>query len=226
MSLITRTQRYLSAFSGIGGLNRLTNRTSDSRKLVQQTFGYCDGYLAPIQVEDEIVQLVDEVKALKPRRILEIGTHLGGTLYLWTRVADEDALIISVDLPGGKFGGGYSRVRTPLYQKFARARQNLVLVRGNSHTAETAQRVKDLLSGDPLDFLFIDGDHTYDGVRQDWQMYSPLVRSGGLIALHDVAANYKDTEVKRLWDEIKGQFASREYLAGTGGLYGIGVLTK
>ena len=33
-----------------------------------------------------------------------------------------------------------------------------------------------------LDLLFIDGDHSYEGVRQDYKMYSKLVRDGGLIA--------------------------------------------
>jgi len=36
------------------------------------------------------------------------------------------------------------------------------------------------------DFLFIDGDHTYEGVEGDFEMYSPLVRRGGIIAFHDI----------------------------------------
>lgn len=36
-----------------------------------------------------------------------------------------------------------------------------------------------------IDFLFIDGDHSYDGVRRDWDEWSPHVRGDGLIALHD-----------------------------------------
>jgi hypothetical protein len=37
----------------------------------------------------------------------------------------------------------------------------------------------------PVDFLFIDGDHSYDGVRRDWDDWTPLVREGGRVALHD-----------------------------------------
>ena len=47
----------------------------------------------------------------KPRFLLEIGTARGGTLFLFTRVSSSDALIISVDLPGGLFGGGYPELR-------------------------------------------------------------------------------------------------------------------
>jgi hypothetical protein len=49
--------------------------------------------------------------------------------------------------------------------------------------------------------LFIDGDHTYEGCLKDWTMYSPLVRSGGLIAFHDIADHTTDKSVgvRRAW---------------------------
>jgi hypothetical protein len=60
----------------------------------------------------------------------------------------------------------------------------------------------------------------------DWEMYSPLVRKGGLIAFHDIAGNYEDTQVKRFWDSIKTGFGYREYTTDPAGRYGIGVLIK
>lgn len=71
-----------------------------------------------------------------------------------------------------------------------------------------------LLQGDPLDYLFIDADHTYDGVRQDFQAYGPLVRSGGLIAFHDIVTHKKETqcEVERFWNEIKRQYRHQEFI--------------
>ncbi len=38
---------------------------------------------------------------------------------------------------------------------------------------------------DKIDFLFIDGDHNYEGVKKDWELYSPLLKSGSVIAFHD-----------------------------------------
>jgi cephalosporin hydroxylase len=166
------------------------------------------------------------VRTLKPQTVLEIGTHRGGTLYLWARMAQPDAILISIDLPGGKFGGGYSPFRTPIYRRFAQERQKLHLMRANSHHPSTIAETKRLLSGHPVDLLFIDGDHTYEGVKKDWEMYSPLVRSGGLIVFHDVAGNYEDTQVKTFWDEIKMNHPHREYMTHPEKLYGIGVLRK
>ena len=42
------------------------------------------------------------------------------------------------------------------------------------------------LGGAELDFLFIDGDHSYAGVKQDFEKYSGYVKRGGLIAFHDI----------------------------------------
>jgi len=43
--------------------------------------------------------------------------------------------------------------------------------------------VRGILGSRKLDFLFIDGDHSYEGVRRDFEMYSPLVREGGIICM-------------------------------------------
>jgi predicted O-methyltransferase YrrM len=42
------------------------------------------------------------------------------------------------------------------------------------------------LKDNKVDFLFIDADHSYEGVKKDFEMYSPLVRKGGIIAFHDI----------------------------------------
>jgi hypothetical protein len=43
---------------------------------------------------------------------------------------------------------------------------------------------------------------------------------------HDIAGNYDETQVKRLWDSIKSDFRHREYAVDPGGYYGIGILLK
>jgi len=226
MRLLTRALRYAQAFASVGSFNRHTESLIEQpRLLMKEAFGFCDGFLRPIQIEEELLQLLEQVRRIRPRTVLEIGTSMGGTLYLWTRLSQPDALIISVDLPGGKFGGGYSSLRTPIYRSFARHRQSLHLLRADSHSPATFETLRSLLAGAPLDFLFIDGDHTYEGVRKDWEMYSPLVRNG-IIAFHDIAAIYHDTQVKQLWDEVKTAYPHQEYAVHPHGHYGIGVLFK
>ncbi|MEM3793697.1 MAG: class I SAM-dependent methyltransferase [Candidatus Bathyarchaeia archaeon] len=161
--------------------------------------------IAPIQIKEEIAKLLSLLADLKPKTLLEVGTASGGTLFLFCQVAEPDAIIISVDLPGGLFGGGYPEWRIPLYKSFAKERQRLHLIRADSHNPKTLEIVKNILSDRKLDFLFIDGDHTYDGVKRDFETYSPLVRKGGIIAFHDIVEHPLETgcEVSRFWNEIK-----------------------
>lgn len=208
-------------------LKRQADRFLDQpEELVSLIFKCNHPTLRPYQNKEELTALVRDVRALRPQTVLEIGTAQGGTLFLWTRLAQADAVIVSLDLPGGKFGGGYPARRATIYRRFSGKGQKLHLLRRDSHSPATLEKTKQLFSGRPVDLLFIDGDHTYEGVKKDWEMYSPLVRPGGMIAFHDIAGSYDDTQVKRLWDGIKSEFATREYAVDRDGKYGIGVLVK
>lgn len=223
MDRLRRAAQYMQARLGLPGLLR-REFGEDSTVLVRAITEFAGGYFRPIQHEPEIVAALDQVRAHAPGVVLEIGTHWGGSLFLWTRVARPNALIISADLPGGDFGGGYSEIRTPLYQSFARPEQTLHLLRVDSHLASTKEEVVRRLDGRLVDLAFIDGDHTYEGVKQDWEMYSGLVRPGGLVMFHDISSNYDRTQVARFWDELKGGYTHWEYASHPEKLYGIGVL--
>lgn len=170
--------------------------------------------IRPRQNPSEIEALYDRICELNPKRVLEIGTAKGGSLYLWTQAATDDALIVSADLPGGEFGGGYPTPRLALYQAFAKPNQTLHLLRIDSHKPESLTQVTDLFGGPTVDFAFIDGDHRYEGVRQDFLEYSQLVRPGGLIAFHDILPqpDSPETQVCRLWEEIRDHFQTWEFV--------------
>lgn len=69
---------------------------------------------------------------------------------------------------------------------------------GDSHTL-FAKRWAELRG--PFDFVFIDGDHTYEGVKLDWAWYGPL---GKTVAFHDINLTENAHAVPRAWGEIKG----------------------
>lgn len=179
----------------------------------------------------EFVQLVDLVEEQQPRSVLEIGTLSGGTLKAWCECADPEATIVSVDLPGGRWGGGYSMETAARLEGYAGLGQSLHLIRDDSHREGTRKMVGAFA---PFDFAFIDGDHTYEGVKQDFDDYSPLVRQGGLIAFHDVLPhpNVPDCDVDRLWAELREDFEVEEFLSPEethpewGQWGGIGVIRK
>jgi predicted O-methyltransferase YrrM len=168
--------------------------------------------IRPAQVKEEISMLLELLVKVPPRAILEIGTGGGGTLFLFSRVANPNAKLISVDLPSESVRGGYPEWKEPFYRSFALKRQKIMLVRADSHNPRTLEAVKKILSHEKLDFLFIDGDHSYEGVKRDFVLYAKLVNAGGMVAFHDIVpgpAN-KVGGVPEFWNEIKGKFRHEE----------------
>ncbi len=163
----------------------------------------------------------------RPRTIVEIGAGKGGMLAAFCAAAMDDATIVCVDLEDGPFGGGASDAELRSCAN-ANPLQKLHLVRGNSLDPAIRERTATLTSNG-VDVLFIDGDHSYDGVSGDFRMYSPLVVPGGIVALHDILAHSIEPgcEVDRLWGSLTGSkreiVAPRELLRG-GTWGGIGVL--
>jgi predicted O-methyltransferase YrrM len=188
------------------------NQPAGPGQIVERAFS--NPAIRPFQIKSEILALAKRISLLQPRRLLEIGTAEGGTLFILGRCAAADATLISLDLPAGPYGGGYPIWRGAVYKRLALPRQTLHLLRGDSHQEVSLERVRSLLCGARLDFLFIDGDHSYSGVKRDFELYSPLVRPGGLIAFHDITRYPPDfgCEVDRFWAEIRNHFRYEELI--------------
>jgi cephalosporin hydroxylase len=184
-------------------------------------------YFRALQVPSELKALGEILAELRPERALEIGTAQGGTLFFLTRLASARATVVSVDLPGGMFGGGYSARSRWFYQRFARRNQRLSLLQGDSHSTEMHRRVKAEFGDRLLDYLFIDGDHRYEGVKSDFEMYGAMVRKGGMVTFHDIVVGKHEMVggVPQFWNEIKSNYRYDELVNDSKqGGYGIGVL--
>jgi cephalosporin hydroxylase len=171
--------------------------------------------IRPWQIYSEILGLARKQEEIRPKVVVEIGTADGGTLFLSAMLADPSATLISIDLQDGQFGGGYPTWKRPLYESLARENQQIILLQGDSHEPSMYDNLLKSLGGRKVDYLFIDGDHTYEGVRMDFEMYSPLVRSGGFIAFHDIVADRSEHPthfVDRFWNEIKTGFTFHEFI--------------
>jgi hypothetical protein len=81
----------------------------------------------------------------------------------------------------------------------------------------------------PYDAVLIDGDHAYEAVKRDFELYAPMAR---IVVLHDIAAPAHvasrtgcPVEVPRFWNEIKGSYAHTEIVTADS-LMGIGVIFR
>lgn len=165
-----------------------------------------------LQNRFEIKNFIKKISKLKPKVIVEIGTFKGGTLFLLSRFSSNSALIISLDLPTWNIKGGYGYLRNKLYKSFRLKDQKLYLLAKNSHKSSTLNEVKNILNKRKIDVLFIDGDHTYNGVKQDFNMYCPLVKKDGLIVFHDIVVHQakENCHVNEFWNEIKEKYNHQE----------------
>jgi predicted O-methyltransferase YrrM len=178
--------------------------SDDPEKLVRWVFESNGGALAPLQLRAELIDFAKLVNSHSPQTVLELGTARGGTFLALCRMSSDEALIISVDLPFGRGGGGYPKWKEPILRSFAKPLQTIELLRADSHLDQTVEQVRNLLGDRQFDLIFIDADHSYTGALRDFEMYSQLVRPGGLICMHDVVHNpaSAEIEVDRVWSEV------------------------
>lgn len=160
-----------------------------------------------LQKRSEILALASAVAALKPKIVLEIGTARGGTLLIWSSLAAQQ--VISCDLV-------HRDVQKPLLEALPPPGSacRVQLLTGNSHEPAFKQRVAQALAGQKADFLFIDGDHTENGVAADYNDYKEFVRPGGIIAFHDIIENQPlpDNQVYHFWKRVKQGQAVEEFV--------------
>jgi len=224
---IKRAARYLS----VKKIEKRKEKEENLNDILNTAFdlgGYGSYNIQPSQVREEISKLAELVKDNHPSTVMEIGTAEGGTFYIWTRYLESASKLISLDLPRGEFGGGYSESHIPFFKKFNKDKK-MLFFRKNSHNPQTKQEIKEELNEEKVDFLFIDGDHTYEGVKQDFEMYSPLVSENGTVAFHDIVPGPSNRVggVPEFWEEIKEDYPNREFVKDwEQGAWGIGVIYK
>jgi len=161
-----------------------------------------------VQRRGEIARLLERLRRNPPRRVCEIGSLNGGTVCLFAQVASTDAQLLCID-------PGLTPLRAAAIGGLARPGQRITCLIGDSRAAATVQGVRDWLGDERLDFLFIDGDHSLPAVADDFAVYAPLVRDGGLIALHDIVPDSRTRggvttishvgDVPAFWSQLKGR---------------------
>jgi len=132
------------------------------------------------------------------RSILEIGSCFGQTLRLMASVCPK-AKIRSIDLGLGI--GIIEGMNTGKYllqtmEDLKSQGHDTAVCFNNSHSPLAVQWAR---KNGPYDFIFIDGDHSYEGVKSEWLGYGPL---GKMVGFHDIASK----SVGKLWLEIKRDY--------------------
>lgn len=159
------------------------------------------------QIEWEFNTLLNLYQKEQPKRVLEIGTHYGGSLYQWLHHATADTVVVAVDL---------YHLNEHMYAEWTPPDVKLITIRGDSKDENVIGITREYA---PYDWVFIDGSHVYEDVKSDWETYR---FEANTVILHDI--NYHpECGVDKLWREIQGNGYITQELRADPAFLGCGI---
>jgi hypothetical protein len=160
--------------------------------------------------------------ALRPRTVVELGVHRGFSYFAFCQAVQRlglDTRCFAVDhWVGDAHAGFYGedvyqdvRRQNRRYENFSQ------LIRADFSDAAAT------FADGGIDLLHIDGCHTYQAVRRDFETWLPKLSHRAVVLLHDTAEYRQDFGVYLLWDELRDRHPHFEFMHGHGlGVVGIG----
>lgn len=152
---------------------------------VRHYLGYRMGLVSPITQTSENERAMLRNYASEKKALAEIGVFHGVNTRMFCEVMDKNAFLLAIDPFQRSFFGirGYGWARKIAHREVAKVnRERVIWVEDFGYRASSSHDVRGFL---PLDFIFIDGDHSYDGLRGDWEAWKNHISVGGIVALHD-----------------------------------------
>ena len=165
----------------------------------------------------------DFIRNLKPHTIVELGTHKGTSFFSMCQAVKDGKLntkLYAVDTWKGDEQAGFygesifaevNTIKNKYYSK-----QNIFLLRSLFDDAVTQ------FKNNSIDILHIDGLHTYEAVRHDFDNWFNKVRKNGIIIFHDTNEKQDDFGVYKLWEKLKKEYKTLEFFHS----HGLGILFK
>lgn len=160
------------------------------------------------------------VSAMRPRALVELGAYRGVSYCAFCQAvksskADTKCYAVDTwqgDEHAGKLETGVmAKLKAhhdPLYADFSRLIQS------------TFDEALGHFGDSSVDLLHIDGFHTYEAVRHDFETWQPKISDRGIVLLHDTNVRERDFGVWKFWEEIKQNRPHFEFSHS----HGLGVL--
>ena len=127
---------------------------------------------------------------------LEIGCYAGGSACLLLQRPKTNVISIDLGKPISK-DTVFNNVN-----KLNVHKNRYNYIEGNSHDVKTINDLDNILGGRKVDILFIDGDHSYNGVKKDFEIYNKYVIEGGYIIFDDYNDFQHSPKVKLAVDSL------------------------
>jgi cephalosporin hydroxylase len=166
--------------------------------------------IKPLQNKKEFLNFANFVFETigKPSNVIEIGTANGGALFLFSRMVDVNSTILSIDI------NDYSETQLKLFQLFALNPsikiQHIKADTRKMNVEIASKLMQEKLHGNGPDLIFIDADHSYEAVKNDFQTFFPFLQEVEIIGLHDINPDRGNGDPK-FWEEIKKDNYYKEF---------------
>lgn len=159
------------------------------------------------------------VEVVRPRVLVELGTHHGHSYFSFCQAVERTRLntkCYAVDLwQGDEHAGLYGE------EVFANVQSRNVQFDGFSRLLRmTFDDATNYFSDGSIDLLHIDGLHTYEAVKHDFESWKPKLTQQSIVLFHDINVRERGFGVWRLWEELSSAYPTIEFMHS----HGLGVL--
>jgi predicted O-methyltransferase YrrM len=124
------------------------------------------------------------------KNYMEIGVHNGSSMSYIVRHSSPKKCI-GVDLWEDFKQRCYAKDKLSMQRTANNINKNNIsnsrihLIKSDSTSQKTLENVTKILGNELLDLLFVDGDHSYEGIKNDIEKYSGLIKPGGFLVVDD-----------------------------------------
>jgi len=158
------------------------------------------------------------IRELKPKVFVELGTHNGFSYFVGCQTIQELGIPTKAYAVDHWFGDKHAGLfDDSVYESVLQLNNQY---ENFSNLLKMSFSEARSFVNEPIDLLHIDGLHTYEAVKEDFETWLPKMSKNGIILMHDIHVRHGDFGVYKLWEEIKKQFKTIEFT----GTYGLGVI--
>ncbi|CAN5251213.1 hypothetical protein BH10PSE19_BH10PSE19_07870 [soil metagenome] len=161
------------------------------------------------------------IQELRPKTFVELGTHSGNSYFAFCQS------VLEADIPSKCYA-----VDTWQGDEHSGLYENDIFARGDAYHQQHYSNFSCLLrmtfddalhyfADQSIELLHIDGLHTYEAVRHDFEAWLPKLAPGAVIMFHDTNVRERNFGVWKLWEELKAYYPNYlEFIHS----HGLGVL--
>ncbi|MBP2111658.1 class I SAM-dependent methyltransferase [Paenibacillus silagei] len=162
----------------------------------------------------------DLISNMKPNRMVELGTYFGTSHFVFCQAVKDEGLTTecyAVDTwAGDNHSGSYPE---SFFESVLSASQTYYP--GISKLMRmTFDEAVSQFPDESIDLLHIDGFHTYEAVKHDFETWLPKLAVNGIVLMHDITVVKDDFGVYRFWGELRQLYPSVQFEHG----FGLGIL--